>query len=105
MKLRDRGFVSIELDKERHLKIDFRAARLIEEKLELPITKLAQESVGIKQMIVMFWAALAHEKLDNWTLERAEELMMEAESVEDVMTKVGEALTLFFSNGQKPEKN
>jgi hypothetical protein len=96
MKLRDRGFVEIQLDKTRHLKIDFRAARLIEQQLNKPLSKLSGENVGVTEMIVLFWAGLAHEFKSDWTLEKAEELMMEAESIQSVMTKIGEAINLFF---------
>jgi hypothetical protein len=64
------------------------------------------ENVGITEMIVMFWAGLEHEnrKNDDWTLDRAEELMMEGESIQYVMEKIGEAIQLFFGEA-KPEKN
>jgi hypothetical protein len=101
MKLRDRGFVSIELDKTRHLKIDFRAARLIEKELGKPLTKLSGDSVGITEMNVIFYAALVHERIDDWSLEKAEELMLEAESFQDIMEKIGEAIELFFGEGKK----
>lgn len=112
MKLKDRGYVEIELDKTRHLKIDFRAARLIEKEMGKPLSKLNGENVGITEMIVLFWAALAHEQkgdlfsssISDWTIEKAEELMLEAESIEVVMTKITEAISLFFGDG-KQEKN
>jgi hypothetical protein len=104
MKLKDRGYVEIELDKTRHLKIDFRAARLIEKEMGKPLSKLNGENVGITEMIVLFWAALAHEIKHDWTIEKAEELMLEAESIEAVMTKITEAISLFFGDG-KQEKN
>lgn len=104
MKLRDRGFVEIELDKSRHLKIDFRAARLIEKQLGRPLSQLNGENVGITEMIILFWASLIHENIKDWSLEKAEELMMEAESIQIVMEKIGESIQLFFGEA-KPEKN
>jgi hypothetical protein len=106
MKLKDRGFVEIELDKTRHLKIDFKAARLIERQLGKPLSKLNGENVGITEMVVLFWAALLHNppiKYD-WDIEKAEEFMLEAESIQYVMEKIGEAIQLFFGEG-KSEKN
>lgn len=103
MKLRDRGYVGIELDKPRHLKIDFRAARLIEKELGRPLSKLTGETVGITEMNVIFYAALAHENIDAWTLEKAEELMLEAESFQVLMEKIGEAIELFFGDGKKQQ--
>lgn len=106
MKLKDRGYVAIELDKPRHLKIDFRAARLVEKELGRPLSKLNGENVGITEMIVLFWAALAHEKKrEEWTVETAEELMLEAESMQYVMAKIGEAIEAFFGEGKPAEKN
>jgi hypothetical protein len=104
MKLKDRGYVEIELDKPRHLKIDFRAARLIEKELGKPLSKLSGDNVGITEMVVMFWAALGHEFRHDWNIDRAEELMLEGESIQYVMEKIGEAITLFFGDG-KSEKN
>jgi hypothetical protein len=106
MKLRDRGYVEIELDKTRHLKIDFRAARLIEKELKRPLSKLDGDNVGITEMIVIFWASLAHEMKQGttWTVETAEDLMLEAESMQYVMNKIGDAIQLFFGES-KPEKN
>jgi hypothetical protein len=105
MKLRDRGYVEIELDKTRHLKIDFRAARLIEKELGRPLSKLDGDNVGITEMIIIFWASLAHEfKVATWNLESAEDLMLDAESIQYVMAKIGEAIQLFFGES-KPEKN
>lgn len=101
MKLRDRGYVEIQLDKTRHLKIDFTAARKYEELTGKSMSRLQQEEAGISTMNYFFWAALAHEKIENWTLETAEQLMLEAESVEYVFTKVAEALNLFFGDGKK----
>lgn len=104
MKLRDRGFVEIELDQVRHLKVDFRAARLIEQKLGQPISKLTGESIGITELIIMFYAALAHENIKDWSVEKAEDLMMEAESIEYVTNKIGESVQLFFGEA-KNKKN
>ncbi len=104
MKLKDRGYVKIELDKPRHLKIDFRAARLIEKELGKPLSKLSGDSVGITEMNAIFYAALVHENIPGWTLEKAEELMLEADSFEGLMAKIGEAIQLFFGEGKK-EKN
>jgi hypothetical protein len=105
MKLKDRGYVEIQLDKPRHLKIDFRAARLVEKQLGRPLSKLNGENVGITEMIVLFWAALAHEFKKDWTIEDAEELMLESESMQDVMSKIGEAIEAFFGEGKPTEKN
>ena len=106
MKLRDRGFVEIELDKTRHLKIDFRAARLVEKQLGYPLTKLSGENVGINEMVVLFWAGMAHEfKRHDWSIDAAEELMNEAESMQYVMSKIGEAIEAFFGDGKPKEKN
>ena len=105
MKLKDRGYVKIDLDQPRHLKIDFRAARLVEKELGRPLSKLNGENVGITEMIVLFWAALAHEfKKHDWSIDAAEEFMLEAESIQVDMEKIGEAIQLIFGEG-KPEKN
>jgi len=104
MKLRDRGYVSIDLDKPRHLKIDFRAARLIEKELGAPLSKLSGDNVGVTEMIILFWAGLIHENIQDWSVEKAEELMMEGESIQIVMEKIGQAIQLFFGE-VKQEKN
>ena len=104
MKLRDRGFVPITLDKPRHLKIDFRAARLIEQQLKKPLSHMTGDNVGITEMNVIFWAGLAHEHIEGWTLETAEELMLEAESFQHIMGKIGEAIQLFFGEEDAKKK-
>ena len=100
MKLKDRGFVEIDLDKIRHLRIDFTAARKIEELLGKPLSKISGENAGIKEMNTLFWAAMIQENLPDWTIERAEKMTLEAESFQYIMDKVTEAIELFFGDGQ-----
>lgn len=102
MKLRDRGYVDIELDRKRQIKFDLKAARMLEKALGKPLVLLNESSVGITEMITLFWAGMLHDPPNKfeWDIEKAEELMMEAESIEYVMTKISEALTLFFGENQ-----
>lgn len=101
----DRGYVAITLDKPRYLRYKANSLKALEKELNIKITKLDVNSLGITEMIAMLWAGLIHEQSDL-TLNQAGDLLDEGE-IGEVMKKCGEAITLAFNrNGTaEPAKN
>lgn len=97
-----RGYVDIVLDKPRKLRFTTNAIAELEDVLGQPITKLDEESLGVKTLRALLWAGLLHENRDL-TIEEAGDLMDHA-NLEDIATKVMEALQLAFGGNTK-EKN
>ena len=98
---RQRGYVSIELDKSRKLKYTTNALAELEDVLDAPLTQLGENMAGIKTIRALVWAGLLHESPDL-TINQAGDLLDYA-NLNDVSEKVKEALELAF--GEKSKKN
>ena len=100
---KQRGEVSIRLDKVRKLRFNTHALAELEDSLGYSLSKLDTEDVGIKTIVKMFWAGMLHE-LPELTLKEAAELM-DYSTFGEVSEKIKEALELAFgSNENQPKK-
>lgn len=91
---RHRGEVNIELDKTRTLKFTTRALAELEDKLEIPLSQLGEQTMGIKALIKMCWAGLLHDD-SNLTIDEVSDLM-DYSDFETLSEKIREALELAF---------
>jgi hypothetical protein len=99
---RQRGYVSIELDRLRKLRFDTNALAELEDAMGKPITQLTDANVGIKALRAMLWAGLLHESPDL-TIKEAGQLMDYAD-MKEVAEKVTEAISLAFGDGTEKNK-
>lgn len=88
--------VPINMDKERHLRIDTNALIRIEDVLGKSITELTT-SMGVKEMRAIVWAGLCWEA-PELTLAEVGDLIDTTESFEYVANKVTEAMNLAFGS-------
>lgn len=86
---KQRGFVTIELDKERKLRYTLNALAEIEERLGVPLDELDKVTMGIKQLRVFLWAGLLHEDKNLTEIEVGD--MVDFENLEYVNSKITEA--------------
>ena len=87
--------ITFELDKPRTLRFGINALAKIEDLTGKPLTTLKLDSVGIKDLLIITYAGLAHEDQDL-TVEKVGDLIDEYSSIEILSQKLGEALTLAF---------
>lgn len=83
-------YTPYKLDKTRNLRISTRAHVIIEKTLNLKITKLGQDTLGVHEMMVILWAGLLHED-SALTLEKVIDLVDEHSSLEEAAEKIQEA--------------
>jgi hypothetical protein len=93
---KQRGYVSIQLDKARNLRFTTNALAELEDMLGHPVTKMDQDNVGIKTLRAMLWAALLDESPDL-TIQEAGCLMDQGD-MQEISASVSEALELAFGN-------
>jgi hypothetical protein len=86
---KQRGFVIIELDKERKLRYTLNALAEIEDKLGVSLDELDKVQMGIKQLRVFLWAGLIHEDKELTELEVGD--MVDFDNMEYVNSKISEA--------------
>lgn len=98
-----RGYVDIVLDKKRRLKFNMNALTELEDVLGIPITGLSSQKVGMKELRAMLWAGLLHEE-PELTLREAGDLM-EVENLNEISTKITEAMTLAFPQNEGKKQN
>lgn len=91
---KQRGYVTVTLDKPRKLKFSTNALAELEDALGQPVTKLNAETVGIKTLRAMLWAGLLHEDPD-FTISQAG-FLMDFGDLEEIASKLSEALELAF---------
>ena len=87
--------ITFELDKPRTLRFGINALAKIEDLTGKPLTTLKLDRVGIKDLLIITYAGLAHEDKDL-TVEKVGDLIDEYSSIEILSQKLGEALTLAF---------
>lgn len=87
-----KGKISITLDKERTLRFTLNALAEIEDKLGVPLSKLAEVELGVKTVRTMLWAGLIHE--DEELTEKQVGNMVDFGNLEEVQTKVTEAFVV-----------
>ena len=109
MKIKDRGYIAVELDKPRHFKFDFTAARKLEDEFDMSLTEIDGKKTKIGHINRLFYAALIHEKIEGWSLESAEQMLSDLVvedkiEFEQIANKLGEALTLYFGKANKSNK-
>lgn len=99
-----RGMVAIKLDKARNLKFGTNALRELEESLGFKIMELSNISLGFREIQAFIYHGLRHEDKEL-TFEATGDLMDEAESLDYVISKMSEALTLALNkkSGSKPQ--
>lgn len=106
MKIKDRGFIAVELDKARHFKFDFTSARVMEDEFDMSLTEMDGKKPKIGAINKLFYAALLHEKIEGWSLETAEQLLSDLTiddkiDFEDIVQKLVEALNCYFGKQKK----
>lgn len=99
---KQRGEVSIKLDKMRKIRFNTHALAELEDALGYSLSKLDTEDVGIKTILKMFWAGMLHE-LPELTLKEAAELM-DYSNFAEVSEKIKEALELAFGSSDNVKK-
>lgn len=87
-----RGFVKVELDKERTLRYTMNALAEIEDALGVPLAELQTVKMTMKNIRVILWAGLIHEDEDLTQLEVGN--MVDLNNMEEVQTKVAEAFAM-----------
>ena len=86
-----RGFVSIELDKERTLNYTLNSLVDIEEKLGVPMEEMGNIQMSVRNVRVLLWAGLTHE--DENLTERQVGGMVNLHNLQYVQGKVTEAFS------------
>lgn len=86
---KQRGYIEIELDKTRRLRYTLNSLAEIEEKLGVPVQKLAEAEMGMKAVRVFLWAGLIHE--DAELTEREVGEMVDFDNFQYVQEKIAEA--------------
>ncbi|MCS0827383.1 gene transfer agent family protein [Cytobacillus firmus] len=89
---KEKGIVSITLDKERTLRFTLNSLAEIEDKLGVPLSKMAELELGIKTVRTMLWAGLIHE--DEDLTEKEVGNMVDFTNLNEVQTKVSEAFAV-----------
>lgn len=89
-------FVIYELDKARNVRFNMKALALIEKKLNIKMSKLTEDNIGINEIAVILWAGLQHED-PNLTPEKVMDLIDEHSSIEEASEKIAEGFNTFFS--------
>ena len=88
---KQKGIVSIELDKKRTLRYTLNALAEIEDVLGVPLSQMSELEMGVKTVRTMLWAGLLHE--DENLTEKAVGNMVDFGNLEYIQTKVSEAFS------------
>lgn len=97
------AYVEIKLDKTRNLKYGMRAIDRIEKKLKTKISKINMNDLSMEETATFIWAGLVHED-EKLTVEKVMDLVDEYSNLQEVSSKLAEAINLAFTNGE-PAKN
>lgn len=89
-------FTTYQLDKARNLRFTTKALAQIEKKLNIKITKLDQDAIGINELVVILWAGLQHED-PTLTTDKVMDLIDEFSSIEEASEKISEGFENSFS--------
>lgn len=92
---KQKGFVSIKLDKQRKLKFTFNALCELEDLLGKGLPEL-EGNIRFKDLRALVWAGLLHEFEEDaeWTPEKSGELIDKADGIKDVSDAVSEAIQI-----------
>lgn len=100
---KQRGFVSVKLDKQRKLKYTFNAFCELEDVLGRSLSELG-DSFKMKDLRSLLWAGLLHEN-EDLTLIEAGKLIDEAESIQSLSEDITEAIQLAMGENKEQGKN
>jgi hypothetical protein len=87
-----RGFVKMELDKERNLRYTMNALAEIEDILGVPLSEMENVKMTIKNVRVILWAGLIHE--DPELTQEEVGNMVDLGNFKEVQEKVAEAFAM-----------
>ena len=91
-------FVTINADKERHLRFNFNSLMILEESLDKPVTSL-WSSLSFKDINLLVWAGLLHEEPTLTKEETAD--IIENEGLQTLSNKLAVAITIAFGTEKK----
>ena len=86
-------YVPIELDKTRNLRIGFKAASIIEESFNKPLSAIDFEELTIKELATLIYAGLIHEDKEL-SVEKVIDLIDEHSNLTEISEKLGKAIEL-----------
>lgn len=89
---KQKAIVDIKLDKPRKLRYTLNALAEIEDKLGIPLSKIAEVEMSMKNVRVMLWAGLIHE--DEELTEKYVGNLVDFENFEYVQGKIAEAFAM-----------
>jgi hypothetical protein len=89
---KQRGNVSVELDKTRNLRYTMNALAEIEDSLGVPLAEMGNIQMTMKNVRVILWAGLIHEE-PELTQEQVGE-MVDLGNMQEVQEKVAEAFAM-----------
>lgn len=89
-------FTIYQLDKARNIRFTSRSLVLIEKKLNIKLTKLNQDNLGITEIYTILWAGLQHEDA-SLTIEKVMDLVDEYSSLEEASEKISEGFETSFT--------
>jgi hypothetical protein len=96
-------FVPIQLDKSRNFRYGMVATSLIEEKLDVNISKLSMDSLSMKETATVMWAGLVHED-QELTPEKVMQLIDDHSDIKTVSESMGKAFEVGFAGKGKKGK-
>ncbi|MFD9628678.1 hypothetical protein [Peribacillus muralis] len=97
---KQKGLISINLDKKRNIRFTLNALGEIEDAFGVPLSKISEIELGVKAVRTMLWAGLIHE--DEDLTEREVGNMVDFDNLEEVQAKVSEAFAVATAkNSQK----
>jgi hypothetical protein len=93
----------VKLDKNRHLKLGFKAMMVIEKQLHQPLGKVDFANITFEQIAAIAYGALIHEDGDL-TFEKLVDILdgLAQTQIEELMTKIGEEMEDSF--GKNPQR-
>ena len=96
-------YVPIKLDKMRNLRIAIKAIKIIEEELNIPISKIDFENIGMKELNIMLYAGLIHEDKEL-TIEKVLDIMDEFGKITEISNAIGKAIEISFGTNNMESK-
>lgn len=89
---KQKGIVSVELDKERNIRFTMNALAEIEDALGVPLSEMEKVAMTMKNIRTILWAGLIHED-DSLTVEQVGN-MVDLGNIKEVQEKVAEAFAM-----------
>lgn len=97
-------FTPIQLDKSRNFRFGMKALVLIEKKLNVKVTNLDFDNLGIEDMATLIWAGLVHEDKDL-TVDKVMDLIDDHSDMQTVFETMNKAFEEAFTGNKKQLKN